>query len=44
MEELQSELDELIQLRESYMVNARNDESLNDKIRELQKKIRDFKK
>lgn len=44
MEELQTKLDELIQLRESYMINARNDESLNDKIRELQKKIRDFKK
>jgi len=44
MQELQTKLDELIQLRESYMINARNDESLNDEIRELQKKIRDFKK
>lgn len=44
MQELQTKLDELIQLRESYMINARNDESLNDEIRELQKKMRDFKK
>jgi len=44
MQELQDKLNELIQLRESYMINARNDESLNDEIRELQKKIRDFKK
>lgn len=44
MEELQTKLDELIQLRESYMINARNDEALNDEIREMQKKIREFKK
>jgi DNA-binding transcriptional regulator LsrR (DeoR family) len=39
MEELQTKLNELIQLRESYMVNARNDEALNDEIRELQAQI-----
>lgn len=43
MEELQSELDEKIALRESYMINARNEESLNDEIRELQRKIREYK-
>ena len=43
MEELQTKLDELIQLRESYMINARNDEKLNDEIRQLQKKIRELK-
>lgn len=43
MEELQTKLDELIQLRESYMINARNDEKLNDEIRQLQNKIRELK-
>lgn len=39
MEELQTELDEKIALRESYMINARNEELLNDEIRELQRII-----
>jgi len=43
MEELQSKLAELISLRESYMINARNDESLNDEIRELQSQISQLK-
>jgi len=43
MEELQSELDELISIRESWMINARNEESMNDKIRELQRQIREHK-
>jgi len=43
MEELQSELDQKIALRESWMINARNDESMNDEIRELQRKIREHK-
>lgn len=43
MEELQLELDKKIALRESYMINARNEESLNDEIRELQRKIREYK-
>jgi hypothetical protein len=43
MKELQNKLDELITLRESYMINARNDESLNDKIRSLQAQIRELK-
>ena len=43
MKELQTKLNELIELRESYMINARNDEKLNDEIRELQKKIKEFK-
>ena len=43
MEELQTKLNQLIQLRESYLAIARNEESLNDEIRELQKKIREFK-
>ncbi len=43
MKELQTKLNEKIQLRESYMINARNDESLNEEIRELQRKIREFK-
>jgi len=42
MEELQAKLNEKIQLRESYMINARNDESLNDEIRELQSQIREY--
>lgn len=44
MQELQDKLNELIQLQESYCNIARNDEELNDQIRELQKKIREFKK
>jgi hypothetical protein len=43
MQELQSKLNELIQLQESYCNIARNDEALNDEIRELQKKIAEFK-
>jgi len=43
MEELQTKLDELLQLRESYLGCARNDESLNNEIRELQKKLSELK-
>lgn len=43
MQELQDKLKELIELQESYCNIARNDEALNDEIRELQKKIREFK-
>lgn len=42
MEELQSELDELIAIRESWMINARNEEPMNDKIRDIQKQIQEF--
>lgn len=44
MEELQTKLNELIQLQESYLNIARNDEALNDEIRELQSKISQLKK
>ena len=43
MEELQLELDKLIAIRESWMINARNEESMNDEIRELQRKISELK-
>jgi len=43
MEELQSKLNELIALQESYCNIARNDESLNDEIRELQSQISQLK-
>mgnify|MGYP000683366550 CR=1 FL=1 len=43
MQELQDKLNELIELQESYCNIARNDEALNDQIRELQKQIREFK-
>jgi hypothetical protein len=43
MEELQAKLNELIEIQESYCNIARNDEALNDEIRELQRKIREFK-
>jgi chaperonin cofactor prefoldin len=44
MQELQTKLNELLELQESYCNIARNDEALNDEIRELQKKLREFKK
>lgn len=44
MQELQAKLNELLQLQESYCNIARNDEALNDEIRELQKQIRELKK
>lgn len=44
MQELQNKLNRFITLRESYLKRARNDERVNNKIRELQKKIREFKK
>lgn len=43
MQELQTKLNELLKLQESYCNIARNDEALNDEIRELQKQIREFK-
>jgi len=43
MEELQTELDKKISIREGYLLIARNEESLNDEIRELQMKIRELK-
>lgn len=43
MKELQNKLEELIALRENYMANARNEESLNDEIRSIQAKIRELK-
>ena len=43
MQELQNKLNELLKLQESYCNIARKDEALNDEIRELQKKIREFK-
>jgi hypothetical protein len=39
MEELQNKLDKLICIRDEYLKIARNEESLNDEIRELQKII-----
>lgn len=43
MEELQTELDELLKLREEYMKCGRKDEPINDEIRELQRQIRELK-
>lgn len=43
MEALQKKLEELINLRESYMGIGRNEESLNDEIRALQLQIRQLK-
>lgn len=43
MKELQDELDRLLEIREEYLKAARNDEELNDKIRELQSQLRQFK-
>lgn len=43
MQELQTKLYELIQLQESYLSIARNEESLNDEIRSIQAKIRELK-
>lgn len=43
MEELQLKLDKLIAIRESWMINARNEEPMNDKIRDLQNQIQEFK-
>jgi hypothetical protein len=43
MKELQTKLNKLLELQESYCYIARNDEALNDEIRELQRKIREFK-
>lgn len=43
MQELQTKLNELLELQESYCMIARNDEALNDEIRELQKKIAELK-
>jgi hypothetical protein len=39
MDKLQQELTELLKLRDEYLKIARNEESLNDQIRELQKSI-----
>lgn len=43
MQELQRKLDGLLQIQADYCNVARNDESLNDKIRVLQKEISEFK-
>lgn len=43
MQELQDELDRLLEIREEYLKCAHNDEELNDKIRELQSQLRQFK-
>ena len=43
MQELQDKLNKLLKIQESYCNIARNDEALNDEIRELQKQIREFK-
>jgi hypothetical protein len=43
MEELQTKLNELLELQESYCKIARNEESLNDEIRALQLQISQLK-
>jgi hypothetical protein len=43
MQELQAKLKELLEIQESYCNIARNDEALNDEIRELQKQILELK-
>lgn len=42
MEKLQDKLNRFITLRESYLKRARNDEYVNNKIRGLQKQIREY--
>ena len=43
IEELQTKLTELINLRDYYLKIARNDEALNDEIRAIQKIIYEHK-
>lgn len=44
IEKTQKELNGLLVIRDGYLNIARNDEVLNDKIRELQSQIQKFKK